>query len=575
MKDDFVKELMLGNEAIAFGALDAGITVLSAYPGTPSTEIAQTASNFKEMNAQWAVNEKVAAEVAMGASIAGARAMCCMKHVGLNVASEVLFTGAYTGVNGALIFVVADDPGMHSSQNEQDTRMIASAAHVPVLEPSDCQQAYDFVAQAVELSEAFDIPVIVRLTTRIAHSRGFVVRRETDKATPKSYQKNASKYVMMPSNAIERKKSLLLRQEALSGFAETSLANTVEKGDGIIGVICSGICYEYVKEALLRADIFHIGIVNPLPKKAVTDFAKTVQTLYVVEEQESYMEQQIKSWGIGCIGSEVFSKLGELSVSQIRKAVLGENVEVQLELGLPPRPPVLCAGCPHRAVFYLLKKLKATVFGDIGCYTLGAVAPLNSMDTTICMGASIGTAHGAELAMGREFARNSVAVIGDSTFFHSGLSGLASAAYNLANTTVLILDNSITGMTGHQDNPGTGITLQGQQGLALSIEKTCEALGASMVSVVDPVDQKALENALRKAWQTDGVKVIVARRPCVLIIKPGKPLTVNQDCIGCGICVSTGCPSLRLVNKKAVIDSSSCNGCGLCLNICPKGCLEV
>ena len=571
-----MKKLLLGNEAIAFGARDAGFRILSAYPGTPSTEIAETTSGFSDMQAQWAANEKVAAEVALGASISGVRAMCCMKHVGLNVASEVLFTGAYTGVNAALVFVVADDPGMHSSQNEQDTRMIASAAHVPVLEPSDCQQAYDFMALAAELSEAFDIPVIVRMTTRIAHSRGFVELGGKASVGPKGYRKDASKYVMMPANAIIRKKSLLQRMQALSTYAEKTPANRIEKRDGSIGVICSGICYQYVREALPHADIFHLGLVHPLPRQAIVDFSKTVQTLYVVEELESYLEQQIKSWGIKCIGSEIFSKSGELSIASIRKAVLNESLEMDMEKDLPPRPPVLCAGCPHRAVFYMLKKLNATVFGDIGCYTLGAVAPLNAMDTTICMGASIGMACGAELALGQEFARKSVAVIGDSTFFHSGLSGLASAAYNKANITVMILDNAITGMTGHQDNPSTGKTLQGQQGIPLSIEKVCEALGASSVTVVDPVDQKALEKAVKDAWKTDGVKVVVARRPCVLITKQNQALTVNQQiCIGCGLCVKTGCPALRLVDQKVVVDQISCNGCGLCANVCPKGCLGV
>lgn len=572
-----MRTLLLGNEAVALGARDAHIRVLSAYPGTPSTEIAQTLAGYGDVYAEWAANEKVAAEVAIGASVAGARAMCAMKHVGLNVAADALFTAAYTGVNAGLVFVVADDPGMHSSQNEQDTHMIAAAAHVPVLEPADSQQAYDFMRLAVELSETMDLPVILRLTTRVAHSRGFVDARERAQVDLKPYEKDVAKYVMMPSNAIGRKADLVKRFGALRDYAETADVNRIERADGKIGVLCAGICVQYVKEALPDADIFQLGLVHPLPGKMIRAFAQSVETLIVVEELEPFIEQQVKAMGIECVGIGGERVVGELSAARIRRAVLGEAItDAAPEGGLPPRPPVLCAGCPHRASFHVLKKLRATVFGDIGCYTLGALPPLSSMDTTVCMGASIGMAHGAELARGRDFARRSLAVIGDSTFFHSGMTGLASAVYNGANITVLILDNAITGMTGHQHHPSTGQTLLGQAVAPLSIEDVCRALGAASVAVVDPVNVRALEGAITNAWGEDGVSVVIARRPCALLKQPTTTFAVDaQVCTGCSLCLQTGCPALRRDGKVAAIDPEMCRGCALCAAICPKGCIGV
>lgn len=567
-----MKELMLGNEALACGARDAGIAVVSAYPGTPSTEITETIARFDDVYAEWAANEKVAAEVAMGACVAGARAMCCMKHVGLNVCADVLFTAAYAGVNAALVFVVADDPGMHSSQNEQDTRMLAAAAHVPVLEPSDSQEAYDFMRVAVALSEEMDLPVIVRMTTRISHSRGFVERREAEKAAMRPYQKNPSKYVMMPAFAKGRRASLFERMARVQAFSDQTEINCLQKGGGKIGVLCSGTCYQYAKEALPQADILKLGMTVPLPRVRIEAFAKTVDTLYIIEELEPAIEQQVRSWGIDCIGSEVFPKIGELSVAQIRHAIYGEVVSANQAQDLPPRPPALCAGCPHRATFRVLNQLKANVFGDIGCYTLGALAPLNAMDSTICMGASIGMAHGAERAQGREFSRKSVAVIGDSTFFHSGLTGLASAAYNQSNITILVLDNSITGMTGHQDNPATGKTLKGLPVKPISIEKACYALGAQHVRVVNPIDQEALKQAIVDSWAEDGVSVVIPRMPCVMIVPKTPALTVDpHKCTGCGVCIQTGCPALQRQGKLVSIDAQLCNGCGLCQGVCRFG----
>ncbi|MBQ6692642.1 MAG: indolepyruvate ferredoxin oxidoreductase subunit alpha, partial [Clostridia bacterium] len=566
-----MKTMLLGNQAIAYGALDAGVSVLAAYPGTPSTEIAETAAGFETMQTQWAANEIVAAEVAMGASVSGARAVCCMKHVGLNVASEVLFTGAYTGVNGAMVFVVADDPGMHSSQNEQDTRLIAAAAHVPVLEPADSQQAYDFMRLAVLMSEACDMPTIVRMTTRTSHARSVVMRGEAWPQEKRAYEKNVRKYVMAPANAAFRKTTLQDRLMAAAEFAAEHGLNTVHKGSGKIGIICAGIVSTYVKEAVPEADVLQLGLVNPLNEKEILAFAQSVETLYVAEELEPHLLNAVRSFGIVCEPIDT-SYIGELSVRKIRQA-LGLSVPQALPAftDLAPRPPMLCAGCPHRAVFYVLSKLKATVFGDIGCYTLGSMPPLSAMDTTLCMGASIGMAHGAELGMGRDFARKSVAVIGDSTFFHSGLSGLASAVYNQANTTVVIVDNGTTGMTGHQDNPATGKTLGGEEVTPIKIEEVCAALGARSVRVVDPLNIDEMETAIRQSWEEDGVSVVISRRPCVMIVKKREPaFKVDPDkCIACGRCIGMGCPALLRENKrKAMIISDACIGCDLCARVC-------
>ena len=571
------KQLLLGNQAAAAGARDGGIRVISSYPGTPSTEITETAAKFAEVYTEWAANEKVAAETALGAAVTGNRAMCCMKHVGLNVAADLLFTAAYTGVNAGLVLAVADDPGMHSSQNEQDTRMIAQAAHVPVLEPADSQECYEYFKLAPQLSEQLDMPVIVRLTTRISHTRGFVEQGEKAAAETKEYKKQSAKYIMMPGYARGRKVDLIARMKKAAQYSDDTDLNGVEKGDGKVGVICSGICYQYVKEALPEASILKLGMVYPLPEAKIREFAKSVETLYVVEELEPYIQRYVESLGIACIGEEVFPKAGELSSRMIRQIVLGEQAPSLPNVqNLPPRPPALCAGCPHRGVFYVLKKMNLTVFGDIGCYTLGATPPLGAMDTTICMGASISMAHGAEKSRGREFAKRSLAVIGDSTFFHSGMTGLATASYNKSNITVLIVDNSTTGMTGHQDNPATGKTLKGEYTEPLSIEGVCKALGAQHVRVVDSLNTIGLQADLHASLNEDGVSVVIARRPCVMIVGGKKnSLQVNKDrCIGCGACLKTGCPALQRKDGKVNIDQTLCNACGLCAGLCPKECME-
>ena len=571
------KQLLLGNQAAAMGARDGGIAVISSYPGTPSTEITETAAAFPEVYTEWAANEKVAAEAALGSAVTGKRAMCCMKHVGLNVAADLLFTAAYTGVNAGLVLAVADDPGMHSSQNEQDTRMIAQAAHVPVLEPADSQECYDYFKYAPQLSETLDMPVIVRLTTRISHARGFVALGDQVENFEKDYEKQPAKYIMMPGYARGRKVDLLKRIEAAKKLSDSTELNRIEAGDGKVGVICSGVCYQYVKEALPHASILKLGMVYPLPEQKIRDFAASVEKLYVVEELEPYIQRYVESLGIEGIGDQVFGKAGELSANLVRQVVEGVDAPTLPDVkDLPPRPPALCAGCPHRGVFYVLKKMGLTVFGDIGCYTLGATPPLGAMDTTICMGASISMAHGAEKAKGRDFARKSLAIIGDSTFFHSGMTGLATASYNKSNITVLIVDNSTTGMTGHQDNPATGKTLKGEYTEPLSLESVCRALGAQHIRVVDSLNIVGLQAEIQASLNEDGVSVVIARRPCVMIVKGQKnSLQINAEkCIGCGACLKTGCPALQRKGNKVTIDQTLCNACGLCAGLCPKQCME-
>lgn len=571
------KQLLLGNQAVALGARDGGVAIISSYPGTPSTEISEAASVYPEVYTEWAANEKVAAEASLGAAVTGKRAMCCMKHVGLNVAADLLFTAAYTGVNAGLVLAVADDPGMHSSQNEQDTRMLAQAAHVPVLEPSDSQECYEFFKRAPQLSEQLDLPVIVRLTTRISHARGFVTAGEQKAIEQKDYVKQPAKYVMMPGYARGRKVELLKRIENAKAVSEACEWNRVEMGDPSVGVICSGVCYQYVKEALPKASVLKLGMVYPMPDEKIKAFASRVDKLYVVEEVEPYLERYVKSLGLSCIGEEAFPKAGELSAQIVKQVVEGADTPALPEMkDLPPRPPALCPGCPHRGVFYTLKKMGVTVFGDIGCYTLGATPPLGAIDTTICMGASISMAHGAEKSRGREFARQSLAIIGDSTFFHSGMTGLATASYNKSNITVLIVDNATTGMTGHQDNPATGKTLKGEYTEPLSIEWVCTALGAQHVRVVDSLNLTGLEADLKASLNEDGVSVVIARRPCVMIVKGQRhSLKIDQDkCIGCGKCLQTGCPALMRNGKKVTIDPTLCDACGLCAGLCPKGCME-
>ncbi|MDL2225328.1 indolepyruvate ferredoxin oxidoreductase subunit alpha [Eubacteriales bacterium OttesenSCG-928-M02] len=564
-----MKELLLGNEAIARGAKDAGVGVVSSYPGTPSTEVTETIAALGGVYAEWAANEKVAAEVAMGAAVTGARAMCCMKHVGLNVASEVLFTGAYTGVNGGLVFVVADDPAMHSSQNEQDTRYYAMAAHVPILEPSDAQEAYDFTRLAFLLSESCDIPVIVRMTTRIAHTRGLVQRREGEQPALLGYEKRPEKYVMMPNNARPRKHALMENLERVKAFAREHNINRVEEGDSA-GFVCAGGVYQYVKEARPNASILKLGMPYPLLEEEVKAFCRGKAPLYVVEELEPVLEMQLNTLGLFPEGKEIFSKYGEYSTKSIQMALDGEMDTMAEASQLPNRPPVLCPGCPHRSVYSVVKKLGLTAFGDIGCYTLGANPPLGALDTTICMGASIGMAHGAALARGEDFAQKSIAVIGDSTFFHSGLDGLASAVYNNSNVTVLVLDNGTTGMTGHQENPSTGKTLLGDPAGKLSIEGIGTAMGIQTIHVVDALVPSAVEAALKDALTQKGVSLVVARHDCALIEKPQAPLQVDAEtCILCGMCLGTGCPALLRGENSVEINTSMCRGCKLCASVCP------
>ena len=566
------KKILLGNEAIAYGARDAGVKVVSSYPGTPSTEITETIATMDGIYAEWAANEKVAAEVAFGAAVAGTRSMCCMKHVGLNVAADLLFTAAYTGVNAGFVLVVADDPGMYSSQNEQDTRMVAMSAHVPVLEPADSQEAYDYVRLAFEMSEACDLPVIVRMTMRVSHTRGMVQTCPAKVVEKKPYEKRPDKYVMMPAYARGRKPQLMMNLEKAIAFAKEHQINRVEQGDSPIGIYCSGGIYPCVKEAMPHAAICKLGMPYPLEVPLVWFFAKEKQELYVVEELEPMLENQLNTLHIFPKGKEIFTKYGEYTPALVRCAIEGKEQPKTQQEGLPVRPPALCAGCPHRAAYTVIKRMKLTAFGDIGCYTLGANPPLKAIDTTICMGASVGMVQGASWATNGDMAKNCIAVIGDSTFFHGGLASLASACYNRATITVLVLDNGTTGMTGHQDNPATGMTLQGQKVRPIPIEDLAMAMGATSAQVVDPFDLKGLTAALKRALEEDGVSVVIARHDCVMIApKKGAPLSVDPDrCIACGACLKMGCPAMRRTESGVEIEASMCTGCGLCASICPK-----
>lgn len=567
-----MKELMLTNQAIARGAWEAGVKVLSAYPGTPSTEIAENFVKFDDVYAEWAPNEKVAVEVALGAAVAGARALACMKHVGLNVAADPLFTAAYTGINGGLVIAVADDPGMHSSQNEQDSRYYARSAHVPMLEPSDANEAKEFMKIAYEMSERFDTPVLVRVTTRVAHSHGIVELGERAEIPVRPYEKNAAKYVSMPANAIKMHVKVEARDNELGEYVNTMAINRAEyTGENEIGVVCAGAVYEYVKEALPNANVFKVGTAYPLPVKAIEEFANKVQKLYVIEELEPYMEDALKAAGIACEGKSLFSVQGELSVLKIREKFEGATLPQAEQV--PARPPVMCAGCPHRGVFYVLHKLKLTVNGDIGCYTLGAVAPLSAVDTCICMGASVGMAHGFKKAT--EGASNNVAVIGDSTFLHSGVTGLINAVYNQSGITLMILDNSTTGMTGHQQHPATGKNLKGEPAPAVLLDELCKACGVKDLQIVDAYDIAAVENAVKKATASKEVSVIIAQRPCVLLDKSKKPKAVVKDCKKCGKCMQLGCPAISKGANGIVIDGTQCVGCGVCVDVCPFNCITV
>ncbi len=571
-----MKMLLLGNEAVARGAYESGATVATAYPGTPSTEITEALARYEEIYSEWSTNEKVALEVAAGASFAGARAICSMKHVGLNVAADPLFTLAYTGVNGGLVIAVADDPGMHSSQNEQDSRFYARAARIPMLEPSDSQECKDFVKEAFYLSEKFDTPVLVRLTTRVAHSRSMVELGEREDYRLKEYVKDEGKYVMMPAMARKRHGELEKRMAKIREFADESLLNRIEWGDRSIGVITSGVAYQYAREALGDVSYLKLGMVYPLPRKLIARFAKEVETLYVIEELEPFIEDQVRKMGIKVIGKELFPVVGELSARLISERVLGKKKELMdppLEQ-LPVRPPVMCPGCPHRAVFYVLKKLRFTVNGDIGCYTLGALPPARAMDTCLCMGASVGMAHGMEKARGADFRKKTVAVIGDSTFIHSGITPLIDLVYNKGNSTVIILDNSITAMTGHQHNPSTGYTIKGEPTIAVDLVKLAEAVGVKRVRLVDPFELKELEKILKEETQADGPSVIIAKRPCALLkqVKFGPQVTVDRSkCKYCKACMVLGCPAISDTGDGIKVDEALCVGCGLCIELCRFG----
>ena len=566
-----MKKLMLGNEAVARGAYEAGVRVVSSYPGTPSTEITEFCAAYPEIDCEWAPNEKVAVETAFGAAMTGARAMSCMKHVGVNVAADPLYTAAYTGVNAGMVIVAADDPYMHSSQNEQDSRMIARAAHIPMLEPADSQECHDYIQRAFELSERYDTPVFLRLTTRLAHQRSPVEIGERAELPVREYKKDFMKYVMMPGMARKRHLVVEAREQRMEDEAACLGLNRVEMRGTALGVVCAGVVYQYVREALPEASILKLGLSYPMDRAAVRDFAARVDKLVVIEELEGIFEQEIAAMDIAVTGKCYTGRQGELSVQRIREA-FGADRAPQ-EPVLPARPPVLCPGCPHRATFFAIKKLGLTVFGDIGCYTLCALPPIESMDATLCMGASIGMAIGAEKAHGRDFSRRSVAVLGDSTFIHSGITGLINAVYDRSNINVIILDNRITGMTGHQQNPATGFDIHGNPAPQLNLEAVCEAVGAH-VRVVNPLQMKDMEQALREETQRDGVSVIIARYPCALLDKrPKQPCTI-ADCHRCGACLRLGCPALERGADGAVrVNAALCNGCGLCKQMCAFGCI--
>ncbi len=573
-----MKQLMLGNKALARGLYEAGVGVVSSYPGTPSTEVTEELAKFDEVYSEWAPNEKVAMETAFGASLAGKRSFCGMKHVGLNVAADPLFTCSYTGVNGGMVICVADDAGMHSSQNEQDSRHYAEAAKIPMLEPADSSEALAFAKKAYEISEAFDTPVLIKMCTRIAHSQSVVETSERVVPEPKPYVKNIAKYVMSPANAIRRHPFVEERTLKLKELAETSDLNRVEMGGTELGIITSSTSYQYVKEVFGdTVSILKLGMVFPLPDQKIRDFAEKVDRLVVVEELDPIIENHVRALGIQVSGKDLFPICGEYSQNMVA-SVLGAEVHEGKKLGedLPIRPPVMCAGCPHRGLFFALAKNKCTVLGDIGCYTLGAAAPLNAMEMTLCMGASISAIHGFNKALGEESEGKTVAVIGDSTFMHSGMTGLANVAYNQSNSTIIILDNSITGMTGHQQNPTTGYNIKGDPAGKIDLESLCRAMGYQRVRVVDPYDLAACDTAIKEELAAKEASVIISRRPCALLkyVKHNPPLVVNTDkCIGCKSCMRLGCPAISIKNGKAVIDNTLCVGCGVCSQLCRFGAL--
>ncbi len=575
-----MKQLMLGNEAVARGLFEAGCSFVSSYPGTPSTEITECAAKYPEIYAEWAPNEKVAAEAAFGASLAGKRSFCGMKHVGLNVAADPLFTIAYTGVNAGMIIGVADDAGMHSSQNEQDSRNYAKAAKVPMLEPSDSAEGLAFAKLAYEISERFDTPVLLKMCTRVAHSQSVVETAERVEPAQKPYEKNPQKYIMMPGFAKKRHPVVEARLKALAEYAETAPCNRIERGtEKKLGIITSSTCYQYVREVCGKeVSVLKLGMIWPLPTKLLQEFAASVERVVVVEELDGFVEDFCKTIGIPVEGKNLFSNIDELSQNLV-SAGLGRDASkgTALTAAIPARPPVMCAGCPHRGLYYVLSKLKLRVIGDIGCYTLGAVAPLNAVDSVICMGASVSGIHGFLKASDGKAEANTVAVIGDSTFMHSGMTGLVNIAYNDSKSTVIILDNSITGMTGHQQNPTTGFNLKGDPAAKVDLEALCHALGIPRVRVVDPYDLAQCEAAIKEELAAQEASVIISRRPCALLkyVKHKPPLTVHaEQCKSCKMCMKIGCPAISMADGKAKIDSTLCTGCGVCAQLCKFGALE-
>ncbi len=568
------RKLLSGDEAVARGAWEAGCRVAAAYPGTPSTEILEALAEYKEVYCEWSTNEKVALEVALGASITGARALAAMKHVGLNVAADPFFSAAYIGTHAGLVVVSADDPGLHSSQNEQDNRYYGLAAKVPVLCPSDSQEAKDLTKLAFDISEEFDIPVLLRITTRIAHSRTVVELDEREERPLKGYERRPSKTIILPAFARLRHVDLEGRYDRLREYSEKTRWNRVEKGTADMGIICDGVAYQYAREAVPDASFLRLGMVHPFPSRLVREFAARVRELVVVEEVDPFIELHVRALGLEVTGKDKLPRWHELNPEKVRKALIGveKSDRTKPEQGLPNRPPAMCPGCPHTGMFYALQNQKLIIGGDIGCYTLGALPPHNGMDTCIDMGASITFAHGADKALGNSDERRRIAVIGDSTFFHSGITGLVNVAYNRSDVVVIVTDNSTTGMTGHQEHPGTGHTLQGREVKPVDIAALAEACGIDKVIEVDPYKVKQTRKTIRAVLKEPGPAVIINRRPCALLIRlKDKPKAVDRDkCIGCGTCISLGCPALTMQDGKSNIQETVCVGCGMCADVCPK-----